>query len=171
MTPKDAGEILRLLKSRGIEVWVGRGWGVDALLGKQSRPHDDLDLAMRHGDLGRLNEALGAAGFRRVEGGRPFNFVMSDSRGREVDVHTVIFDAAGNGLYGPQAEGGSGEMWPAASFEGKGMINGESVQCMTAEYQVASHTGYDLGEADFHDVYALHHRFGVALPDDYAKPQ
>jgi lincosamide nucleotidyltransferase A/C/D/E len=96
---------------------------------------------------------------------------MSDSRGREVDVHTVIFDAAGNGLYGPQAEGGSGEMWPAASFEGKGMINGESVQCMTAEYQVASHTGYDLGEADFHDVYALHHRFGVALPDDYAKPQ
>jgi FMN phosphatase YigB (HAD superfamily) len=171
MTLKDAGKILRLLKSRGIEVWVGGGWGVDALLGKQSRPHDDLDLAMRHSDLGRLNKALGAAGFRRVEGGRPFNFVMTDSRGREVDVHTVVFDAAGNGLYGPQAEGGSGEMWPAASFEGKGMINGESVQCMTAEYQVASHTGYDLGEADFHDVYALHHRFGVALPDDYAKPQ
>ncbi len=105
---EDAVEVLRFLKGNGIEVWVDGGWGVDALLGKQSRPHDDIDLVIHHSDVGRLTEALAMACFRVVEGGRPFNFVMTDSRGREVDVHTVVFDAAGNGLYGPQPEDGSG---------------------------------------------------------------
>ncbi len=169
MTQEDAVEILRLLKSQGIEVWVDGGWGVDALLGEQSRPHDDIDLVIRHRDVGRLTEAFGAAGFRRAMDGRPFNFVMTDHRGREIDVHTVVFDAAGNGLYGPQPEDGSGMTYPSAAFKGEGMINGQAVRCMTADYQVASHTGYDLGEADFHDIYALHRRFGMVLPDEYAR--
>jgi hypothetical protein len=41
---------------------------------------------------------------------------------------------------------------------------------MTAEYQVANHTAYDPGEADVHGVYALHQKFGIALPDEYARP-
>ncbi len=61
---------------------------------------------------------LVAAGFWRVEeGGRPFNFVMTDRRGREIDLHTVVFDAAGNGLYGPQSADGNSWMYPAAAFK------------------------------------------------------
>ncbi len=42
-------EILERLAVRGIEVWVDGGWGVDALLGEQTRSHDDLDLVIvRH---------------------------------------------------------------------------------------------------------------------------
>jgi FMN phosphatase YigB (HAD superfamily) len=170
MTEADATEILRLMKSRGIDVWVDGGWGVDALLGRRSRPHDDIDLVLRQSDLGRLAELLGAAGFRRVEeAARPFNFVMADRRGREVDLHSVVFDAAGNGLYGPQPADRDGRVYPAASFTGNGRIGGEPVRCMTAEYQVANHTGYDPGDADFHDVYVLHEKFGIGLPDEFAR--
>jgi lincosamide nucleotidyltransferase A/C/D/E len=81
----DAVEILRLLKSHGIELWLDGGWGVDALLGEQTRSHQDIDIVIRHSDVARLDEALGAVGFCRVEGGRPFNFVMTDRRGGEID--------------------------------------------------------------------------------------
>src|SRR5919201_6639891 len=33
------------------KVWLDRGWGLDALLGEQTRPHDDLDLAIPRGGI------------------------------------------------------------------------------------------------------------------------
>jgi len=30
-----------------------------------------------------------------------------------------------------------------------------------------SHTGYEIGETDVHDVAALHRRFGLPVPDIY----
>jgi FMN phosphatase YigB (HAD superfamily) len=169
MTGHDVLGILHLLKDGRIEVWIDGGWGVDALLGRQTRQHDDIDLVLRQGDIDRLTQVLGAAGFRRVEqGARPFNFVMADGRGREVDLHGVVFDASGNGLYGPQPEDGSGRVYPTDAFKGTGLINGESVRCLTAEYQMANHAAYDPGEADLHDVYVLHETFGIALPDGFA---
>jgi FMN phosphatase YigB (HAD superfamily) len=169
MTENDVVGILGLLKNGGIEVWIDGGWGVDALVGRQTRPHDDIDLVLRQSDIDRLTQVLGAAAFRRVEeGARPFNFVMADGRGREVDLHGVVFDALGNGLYGPQPEDGSGRVYLADAFKGTGLINGESVRCLTAEYQMGNHAAYDPGEADLHDVYALHETFGIALPDGFA---
>jgi FMN phosphatase YigB (HAD superfamily) len=169
MTGNDVLGILQLLKDGGIEVWIDGGWGVDALLARQTRPHDDLDLVLRQSDIDRLTEVLGAGGFRRVEeGARPFNLVMADGRGREVDLHGVVFDASGSGLYGPQPEDGSGRVYPAAALKGTGLINGASVRCLTAEYQMANHAAYDPGEADFHDVRSLHQAFGIALPDGFA---
>jgi FMN phosphatase YigB (HAD superfamily) len=169
MIGNDVLGILGLLKDAGIEVWIDGGWGVDALLGRQSRPHDDLDLVLRQSDIDRLTEVLGAAGFHRVEeGARPFNLVMADGRGREVDLHAVAFDASGNGLYGPQPEDGRGRCYPAEAFKGTGMIKGETVRCLTAGYQMANHAAYDPGDADLHDVHALHQAFGIALPDGFA---
>ncbi len=164
-------EIVRLLKSGGIDVWIDGGWGVDALLGEQSRPHSDVDIVIREGDIARAERILSVEGYQRVEGGRPFNFVMTNRNNRSVDVHAVVFDADGNGLYGPQPAGGRGERYPAAALTAHGTIKGETVRCVSAEFQVLSHTGYDLTETDFHDVFALHRRFGVALPDEYPLPE
>src|SRR6266700_6998743 len=44
MTAADVLEIVDLLERVGVEPWVNSGWGVDALLGEQTRPHEDLDL-------------------------------------------------------------------------------------------------------------------------------
>ena len=35
-----------MLQSAGVRVWLDGGWSVDALLGEQTRPHADLDLAV-----------------------------------------------------------------------------------------------------------------------------
>lgn len=44
MTASDVAVVLDRLEDAKIEAWLEGGWGVDALLGKQTRTHDDLDL-------------------------------------------------------------------------------------------------------------------------------
>ena len=45
MTATEAPAVLDILERAGIEVWVDGGWGIDALLGLETRAHRDLDLA------------------------------------------------------------------------------------------------------------------------------
>jgi lincosamide nucleotidyltransferase A/C/D/E len=35
----DASRIVGQLEAAGLVVWLDGGWGVDALLGRQTRPH------------------------------------------------------------------------------------------------------------------------------------
>ena len=41
---EDACEIIQLALQNGIKVYVDGGWGVDALLGRETRIHNDIDL-------------------------------------------------------------------------------------------------------------------------------
>jgi len=43
----------RGLRALGIEIWLDGGWGVDALLGEQTRPHKDLDIVVEQGSTNR----------------------------------------------------------------------------------------------------------------------
>jgi hypothetical protein len=47
MTAADVVEILGWLRAASAEVWLDGGWGVDALVGEQTREHKDLDLIVR----------------------------------------------------------------------------------------------------------------------------
>lgn len=51
MSATQAAAILRDLEASGIRFWVRGGWGVDALLGRSTREHHDLDLLLRVDDL------------------------------------------------------------------------------------------------------------------------
>ena len=44
MNEHDAMEILKSAEQLNIEVWLDGGWGVDALLGQQTRSHNDIDI-------------------------------------------------------------------------------------------------------------------------------
>ena len=121
---------------------------------------------IRQSDGPRVDEVLRGAGYQLVEGGRPFNYVMTDPSGREIDVHAVVFDAQGNGLYGPGAD--PTDMYPAGSLEGEGTVGGKTVRCVAPKFLVAFHTGYEIKDSDVHDVYALHRKFGIPLPEAYA---
>ena len=44
ITEKDAIDLINLAESLGITVFLDGGWGVDALLGRQTREHQDIDL-------------------------------------------------------------------------------------------------------------------------------
>jgi lincosamide nucleotidyltransferase A/C/D/E len=163
MTSSSLLELLALLERSAIDVWLDGGWGVDALLGTQHRPHKDVDLIPRVVDVPRLVEVLGARGFALKEGSPPHSFVLADGRGLEVDVHAVAFDEAGNGVY--RMENGSDWIYPAEGFGGRGVIAGRSVRCLSATAQVLCHAhGYAPAEKDLRDMERLRDRFGVELP-------
>ena len=51
MTSTDVISFYTELDKRGIEIWIDGGCGVDALLGKQTRPHEDLDIVIQQKEL------------------------------------------------------------------------------------------------------------------------
>jgi lincosamide nucleotidyltransferase A/C/D/E len=163
MKAEEVLELLGVFEEAGLNVCIDGGWGVDALLGEQTRPHGDLDIALPHAEVPNLRALLEARGYKDVPRDDTWecNFVLGDDSGHEVDVHSYIFDAIGNNVYGVN--------YPVESLTGSGTINGHLVKCISAEWMVKFHTGYPLDEDDFRDVYALHERFGIALPDEYQR--
>ena len=156
-------ELLDCLDEVGISVWLDGGWGVDALLGTQRRPHDDLDLIVRLDDVPQLQKALGRMGYARANGAPPLSFEMTDADGYQVDVHAVCFNASGEAVYRMS----SGEDWvyPPGALSGTGTILGRRVRCQTPEMQLLAHTtGYALDAAHGDDVAALSERFRLPLP-------
>jgi len=163
---RDLGRYLDLFDELGITIWLDGGWGVDALLGEQTRPHADLDIVIQHDEVQKLRDPLGELGFKDVEADdrTDWNFVMANRAGKQIDFHVVVLDDEGRGVYGPLE---NDVFYSATALEGTGMVNGRSVRCLTPEYQVQSHTGYELQENDIEDVKVLHERFGVELPAEY----
>jgi lincosamide nucleotidyltransferase A/C/D/E len=161
----DVVEILGWLSAASVDVWLDGGWGVDALVGEQTREHDDLDLIVRDTHEPRMREALAAHGFIQVDAD-PQNFVLADERGREVDVHPVRFDEQGNG----HLLSGDGEPFghPAEAFAATGSVSGYRVACLSAEAQMSNHSwGYEPGDTDVHDMRLLHERMGTPLTERY----
>ncbi len=161
--PMESGHVVRLLhrmSSAGVSVWLDGGWGVDALVGEQTREHDDLDLVAARGDVPLLIEKLADEGYEVAKGALPFCIVLLDASGRQVDLHPVEFDDAGDGIY--RMEDGRDWPYPARGFEGDGVVLGRhAVRCLTPEVQVLCHAGYELGETDRADLALLRDRFGV----------
>ncbi|MGI3781472.1 MAG: nucleotidyltransferase domain-containing protein, partial [Janthinobacterium lividum] len=54
----EVTEVLADLREVGCRAWVAGGWGVDALVGRQTRPHRDLDLAVDGEDVPTAIAAL-----------------------------------------------------------------------------------------------------------------
>lgn len=163
MSADAAIELLQLFAQNGIDVVVDGGWSVDALLGEQTRSHDDLDIALQHKDVAKLRALLEERGYKDVprDDTRECNFVMGDDQGHEVDFHSYTFDADGKNVFGVE--------YPLDSLTGSGSIQGYPVKCISAEWLVRFHTGYNLDENDYRDVAALCERFGIALPAEYER--
>jgi len=161
MAANDVIEIAELFKQNAIDFYVDGGWGVDALLGKQTRPHSDLDIAVQHKDVAQIRALLEARGYEDVPRDDTWecNFVLGDAQGRQIDIHSYTFDAEGNNIFGVA--------YPFDSLTGTGSINGYSVKCIPPNWMVKFHTGYTLDEDDYHDVKALCQRFGIEMPQEY----
>ena len=156
-------ELLRALDASGIEIWLDGGWGVDALLERQTRPHRDLDIFIRVTDVPRLTEVLARRAFLIERGSPPNSFVLADGAGLEVDVHAFMFDDAGNGIY--RMENGEDWIFSAEAFEGWGIVGGMRVRCLSANAQMRAHAqGYQPAEKDFRDMELLSRHFGIVLP-------
>ncbi len=119
------------LEASGVEVALMGGWGADALVGEQLRPHHDLDLIVNRDHLDKALMALYAIGFVEwFRDGSPSSFgdlelesgvVVRDTAMRVVDLHSMRFDR-------PR---------PALT---EGTIGGRRVTCMSAELQIRANS-------------------------------
>lgn len=165
MNAVDVNEILDCLAKVGVSVWLDGGWGVDALLSRQTRPHDDLDAVIDRGCLARAQKALEMLGFcysGEAHPGLPARCVLRDSHGRQIDFHPVVFDDSGDGWQ--DLGDGTQVHYPARELTGTGEILGRSVPCITPELQIQHHRSYQPTAKDCRDMRALADRFHLSLP-------
>ena len=145
----DLFDLVSAFDDMAVDHWLDGGWGVDCLLGSQSRSHGDVDVVLARTDLDRVREMLATRGFRVIRDWLP-KLALRDDRGREVDLHPVDRTADGGGdqilldgvawHYDPPVEGS---------------IDGQAIRCASAEDQLLMHQGYEPGSIDFLDVHKL----------------
>jgi lincosamide nucleotidyltransferase A/C/D/E len=159
--------VIATLEQARVRVWLDGGWGVDALVGEQTRDHDDLDCVIALCDAPIARDTLAVCGFAVAIDEVPTRFVVRDPTDRRVDFHTVTFDATGAATQ--ELQDGSLAPYPAPGFSGCGRIAGVRVACLTAAVQSLHHLGYDPDEKDHHDMRLLADRFAIDLPAPYRR--
>lgn len=148
-----ADEVLRVLDALApLRVWVGGGWGVDALAGRTTRPHRDLDLAIDADDEAAVLAALHGLGYAVQTDWRPVRVELAAPGERWVDVHPVAFDDTGAGRQA--GLDGSFFDYPAGCFV-TGTIGGRTVRCLSVTQQLAFHEGYEPRAHDLADIEQL----------------
>lgn len=163
MSAEQARALYELLDRSGVRCWVMGGWGVDALLGRMTREHKDLDLLVLLSDLPRYAVVVRDHGFQRKHEwseNQPITvdainfdsaFVDAHPDGREIDVHVIDVDPEGAVTQfhiGP---------WPLPrdAVSGIGTIEEAMVRCVSRAAQIAMHSGYELPENHREDVHLL----------------
>lgn len=162
VSKKDAIEIIKYAKENGINIWLDGGWGVDALLEKETREHNDIDLFVEEKNSIKFIEILKEKGFNEIAETytTTFHTVWKDNEDRIIDLHVFEFDEQENILF-------DGQTYPSEVFNGFGKIGDEIVKCINAENQVIFHLGYEHDENDVMDVKLLCEKFKISLPEEY----
>ena len=157
-------ELVQALRARGADPCVGGGWAVDALVGRQTRPHADLDLWLTAADLELAIAVFSDVGIDRLlpwGGDRPWNFVLHGGSLR-IDLHLYEVMAEGWLHYGSVL---NGHRFPAGALQGSGVINGYAVRCDAAEWSLRWHIGYPPRDIDRHDIALLRDHLGIRSSD------
>jgi lincosamide nucleotidyltransferase A/C/D/E len=173
----DVLEVVGVLADAGVPAWLTGGWGVDALLGRQTRKHADLDLAfdVREDAERRACHALRRLGFQLKED-RAMDEVwvsrrlrLQDGAGRIVElllIDIAILAAEARNLV---SSPGSGTMGGAAGAFTQGVIDGKPIGCLSPAAQLALHLGYRPYGTQRQDVRRLCHRFHLPVPEPYRR--
>ena len=152
MRANDVIEVLNLLYGARVRHWVGGGWGVAALAGRQTREHRDLDLAVDSDDLDTCLQVLGQRGYTAETDWLPVRIELQAPGARWVDVHPVSFSTDGHGRQ-PDLDGGHFDYPPTAFATGS--IGGRLVHCLSAQQQRRFRSGYEHRPQDIHDLAEL----------------
>lgn len=151
-TTEDLMNIVSLLEESNIKYWIDGGWGVDILLGKQSRNHRDIDVDFDANDTERLLKILINNGYIIKIDWKPVRIELySDKRGY-LDIHPFILNNDGTSKQ-VDLDGGYYEF--AADYFGNAIFNGKSIPCISLKGQQIFHTGYELRDVDKHDLEIL----------------
>ena len=155
-----AAEVLRVLAALhtgDLRAWVAGGWGVDALAGRQTRVHRDLDLALdvTSASAERALCVLQGIGYDVETDWRPARVELTASSKRWVDLHPVVFDRQDTG-WQANVEDLPPFRYPPEAFA-RGIISGVGIGCLSVEQQLLLHTGYPARPHDRSDIELLRH--------------
>jgi lincosamide nucleotidyltransferase A/C/D/E len=153
VTGREVLAILRSLSAEGVGVWLAGGWGVDALLGRQTRRHKDLDLVIASEDTDKVRRTLTAMGYdlssRESDRLRSVpdallssRLVLHDTRLHAVDVHPVETNALASRL-------------GVADAFAVGTVDNQRVCCLSVAAQLAIRANHAERPEDAADIRAL----------------
>lgn len=140
------------LRADSVRHWLAGGWGIDALVGRQTRTHRDLDLAVDTDAVADAVAVLGTLGYTAETDWLPVRLELAAPGQRWVDLHPVVFDARGHGRQA--GLDGSHFDYPATDLV-VGAIQGCPLPCISAARQRAFHAGYRLRPQDEADLAEL----------------
>jgi lincosamide nucleotidyltransferase A/C/D/E len=147
----EVERVLHELDDQSIRYWLVGGWGVDALVGRQTRAHRDLDLAVDADQWEICVAQVQALGYELETDWLPIRVELASPSGW-VDLHPVRFNPSGDGVQaGPD---GTTYDYPSEHLA-TGLLNGRTVPCISARWQVKAHSGYEPRPQDLHDLEML----------------
>jgi len=166
MNEDDVVDLLKKAKQIGVDVWIDGGWGVDALVGQQTRLHNDIDIFIQKQDTTAFTEMLKSNGYSetKMDYTTADHTAWCDDYNHTIDLHLFEFAEAGTLRF-------ENETYPSDILNGKGLIGGIAVRCLTPEAQILYHQGYEQKEKDRHDVLLVCKTFGLSIPEEYKKKQ
>lgn len=164
--------VIDSLESEGIPYWLAGGWGVDALLGRRTRRHKDVDVVIEdfeHNEP-KARVAFLALGFTHVgfdEGGvwMPTRSNFEDDAGHRIEVLDIDWECVARGLGSDPGRGSDSKgvrEGLADEVLTVGRMEGRDVPCLTARAQLLFHTGFTLEASGRTNVSLLRSKFGPA---------
>lgn len=97
MGAAEAARVVSWLEARAATYQVNGGWAVDALVGRQTRQHHDLDVFLDSAVIPELLEWLQSRGYTVEQDQRPVRIELCSEKGC-VDVHPMDVGSNGDGL-------------------------------------------------------------------------
>jgi lincosamide nucleotidyltransferase A/C/D/E len=166
----ELAELLRVCRALDVEelpYWLAGGWGLDALVGSETRHHGDLDFVLVHfhQNLPRLATLLTNLGYQRKKplGGTiwfPDAEVFEDNQSHHIEVLNVNWSlvASRTGPTGPTPplESPSAEDPDRVApqlleqFTTSGVLEGVSLPVLSVTAQSLFHLGYESRREDSH---------------------
>lgn len=154
----SADEVVALvdhLEAQGIVYQINGGWGVDALVGSQTREHSDVDVFVDSFAFAQVADWLLARGYTEEQDFLPVSVwyvQLTDDRLNRVDLHPMVLDDEGNGY-----QSGEHERYfhHRADTRTHGTIAGRSVVVGNRDHLISLHQGYQLQESDLHNLMQL----------------
>jgi lincosamide nucleotidyltransferase A/C/D/E len=129
---EDVIQVLDALDAAGVRHWVAGGWGIAALVGRQTRQHRDLDLAVDAADLSRCLAVLAGLEYAAETDWLPSRIELRAAGERWVDVHPVAFSETGVGRQADLDGGSTTSPNSTRCTEGRGRLAASRRNCRRA---------------------------------------
>lgn len=148
-TKEDVMTVIKILEDAGITYWLDGGWGIDALVGRQTRAHRDIDIDFDARHTEELLKILADYGYEVDTDWTPVRIELYSKEFGYLDIHPFVLNDDGTSKQA-NPEGGWYEF--EADYFGNAVFEGKTIPCISVKGQKVFHTGYKLRDIDKHDM-------------------